>query len=282
MSRPRGVSKFKKSAPSIRALWKWAEPSQLNAVYIYIYIMYKTKFYTPDGATNSARPVITLGWSSLLRSARRLRLCLPQWNVRGSDGRHGNVGLYVCIYIYICIYYINTLGIYPSWYERGWSYFLQKNDGSLHPDGSFLKMGVPQKTIQVIRPWWRMTKVGRLDQLPGLGSSSHCRGSQRFFTMATGWWWVQLWVPDFQTQIVFVYHNQAMFCQGLEKTVSVAEADKADKNIARICWRKDFLTRDADPGLHVWQHGHAQGWCWIGFSRVFPTHGFNSPYPLVN
>jgi hypothetical protein len=32
-----------------------------------------------------------------------------------------------------------------------------------------------------------------------------------------------------------VSHNQAMFCQGLEKTVSVAEADKADKNIARIC-----------------------------------------------
>ena len=29
-------------------------------VYIYIYYMYKTKFYTPDGATNSARPVITL------------------------------------------------------------------------------------------------------------------------------------------------------------------------------------------------------------------------------
>ena len=28
---------------------------------VYIYYMYKTKFYTPDGATNSARPVITLG-----------------------------------------------------------------------------------------------------------------------------------------------------------------------------------------------------------------------------
>ena len=30
MSRPRGVSKFKKSAPSIRALWKRAGPSTLK------------------------------------------------------------------------------------------------------------------------------------------------------------------------------------------------------------------------------------------------------------
>ena len=40
MSRPRGVSKFKKSAPSIRALWKRAGPSTLKTVYIIYYILY--------------------------------------------------------------------------------------------------------------------------------------------------------------------------------------------------------------------------------------------------
>ena len=109
-------------------------------IYIYIYYMYKTKFYTPDGATNSARPVITLGWSSLLRSARRLRLCLPQWNVRGSDGRHGNVG-----YMYVYIYIINTLGIYTLHDMKGDGHTFYKKPWKFTSRWKFPQNGGPPK-----------------------------------------------------------------------------------------------------------------------------------------
>ena len=83
--------------------------------------------------------------------------------------------------------------------------------------------------------------------------------------MATGWWFSD---PDgfcvSQSSHVLPGSWKNCFC-------SWSWQGRFTKSTYLLTEGKLQLTRDADPGLHVWQHGHAQGWCWIGFSMGFPS-----------
>ena len=78
--------------------------------------------------------------------------------------------------------------------------------------------------------------------------------------------------------MVFVSHNQAMN-QGSRPTVSVAEADKADLQKTRICWRisswQGMLTQACMYGnMDMLKAGAG-----LGFPWVFPTHGLQLSLP---